>query len=416
MLSNHPKDGPLILEDRKGINAYLKQQHQIVNADALELVIQQQSLRKMRRHWWIVLGAVISAVLIVVTIVIGNMYGCRMLYPKLFRWWDRVYSPQRRYCIPNTSGGSFEVTAMHIAMASQYPTVMSVLNALTLVKAYPKIGIDFLLVCVQQFGEQIDPMSWCGDESQLQGVDPCVCPSDSDTCKCQPTKGAHSTLVDCFLPLTIQAEDASACDVHQILNDETHISPACLKEETLACWAASCGNGNPFFDFFPKDAVSFMTVRSINEYLIAGTKTDTKLFQLYQGGLCGLGRVIGNGKSGMTGAQWFEWMFLPYSEDSAVYAHHEQCTQQSVLNGITTGAGATGAFMGVGALFGPIGLGVGFFAGMGAGLASALSSKSSCDAKNHGNPLTTIPRFPVCEFPNKKTTCGSKLPVGFTKE
>eukprot|EP00966_Prymnesium_polylepis_P326666 7382570-Prymnesium_polylepis.1 len=337
----------------KNFDDYLNEQKKVLKVDVANIYEQQKSIKQLGHHWWLILFMVCFIVASIVFIILINLLGARSVYPVLYCWWDNVYKPQRKYCSPNPLDGVHEITPTEITLLMLYPSIFTTLNSLTLVHAFPKIGAEFLILCVERFGEYITPYMWCGSQEQLQGSKDCKLSKygtygNCNDGKTQNPKDKDSSLGNCFLPIQYK-DNCSFGKIAQAYKDgkvSEQVSGACFFECNpsenciAACWAQSCQNGNPFYNFFPKEPASFAMVRSINEYLLSPTKFDTKLGVLYQGGLVHLAQEIGTGNSeAFSGAQWFSYMFEPDFGQNLQLSHHADCGAQGQIAG-WTGASA----------------------------------------------------------------------------
>lgn len=328
-----------------------------MNREQMVLSVQQiEKAKKDELRFRFTVGYIVFSV---VAWIVGNIYTEGRKFPLHMRWWKRA-----PYLLPDGKGGvtvtktavpckgKFSYSMYAVIVAAMYPSLYSILDALTIFESLNAQGAHFLMSAVQHFEThprtkgRLTMLHWCGDNTQTHAAKLFQCPGG------WLSPGTQ----------TGQTDEA--------------------RKETIArSWAASKGE-NIWYDFFPDpNTPAFWEVPVIKEVVDVYNTCDvdttatafSNLYVLYDGGLCAAATsAVVTDKAADLFAHYFSapGQFSPMCGAAAA---------QGAVNGAVMSGTSTLGMANVGGISGggPFILGVMAMSAIGAGVGAAAGSAAA---------------------------------------
>ena len=145
----------------RGLQSLSTAESKTVAAEAF--LAQQQKINYTKEkasswHWRL---AAILTVVGVVGFVVGNIAIQKYKFPQLFAWHARMRKQKTQGKWPNANYDFYQ-----ICTAMQFQPVATMLNLFTVWPMLPRVGAEFLALCVTNLGDMLGPLHWAGTAAQ----------------------------------------------------------------------------------------------------------------------------------------------------------------------------------------------------------------------------------------------------------
>lgn len=308
----------------RGLQSLSTAESKTVAAEAF--LAQQQKINYTKEkasswHWRL---AAILTVVGVVGFVVGNIAIQKYKFPQLFAWHARMRKQKTQGKWPNANYDFYQ-----ICTAMQFQPVATMLNLFTVWPMLPRVGAEFLALCVTNLGDMLGPLHWAGTAAQT---------------------GAANLLGD-------KGWASTGCPYDSGETIQT------MQSNLINNWSGSRAD-NIWFPLFPDpraDPDGFLNLCVFKELWKVGGKAcpphgqavagmcpgshvakSAHIYQLFDGGLC---RIAYQATSAYTsGADLFGFFF---SGSKPVRA---DCSAAAAAGAVTGATGAASSMLGVAAL------------------------------------------------------------------